>query len=184
MKNEHEFAIALLDYARAQVDNAVDQIANSKKKELFDDLNWNTLAGKLKTHLCYCLYDLMDKNTAKSDAYQNILAHYTTLLSADLIAAAMEEDEIPEGVTEVNFEVDLFPQYQGTSYKQFGDRLDVNSTPDAILIRSLADHTGNRLSNEAYALAANVGRRLFLLVTNNFFHDAEPIELKLGDILN
>ena len=178
-----EFAKLLIQYARTQVDNAVNQIANSDKSALFKDMDWDVLAGKLETHLCYCLYDLINWHAAEKASYRDILAEYSLLLSTDMIALAMEEEEVPEGVTGVQFEIDLFPQYHGESYRPSGDGFDVTQSPDAVLIQSLADASNVRLPNEAYTLAASVGRRLFIVVTKNFFHDAGPVKLELGDLL-
>lgn len=178
-----EFAKMLLHYARVQVDNSVGQIASSDKGALFEGMEWDVLAGKIETHLCYCLYDLLDWHKGENEYYRDIFGQYTMLLSADMITLAMEE-EIPEDATGVHFEMDIFPQYQGKSYRQPGDGFDVNQSPDAVLIQSLADASAGRLPNEAYALAANVGRRLFIVVANNFFHDAEPVKLDLDDLLS
>lgn len=179
-----EFAKMLLYYARVQVDNSIDQIANSDKGVLFDGMEWDVLAGKLETHLCYCLYDLMDWHKGENEYYRDIFGQYTVLLSADMIALTMEEEEIPEDATGVHFEMDLFPQYQGKSYRHSGDQFDGEQSPDAVLIRSLADSSNAHLPDEAYALAASVGQRLFIVVAKNFFHDAEPVKLELDDLLS
>lgn len=182
--NAHDFAIALIDVARDSVAEAVAQLYHSNRKHLFSQLESDDLAGELWMYLYYCLYDLIKLNAAQNSFYQEALEEYLLLLSADLTVASVENTDMPESADSLQLQIDLFPQFKETSYKQDEQPFDINKTPEAVLIRSLGYPNNPQLTNEAYLLAANIGRRLFKLLVNNSFHDAKPIKLDLSDLLS